>query len=112
MTEYAIEITLPAERDLAKIYTYISETLKEPQSARRVYFSIKKEIISLSYMPRRYGIIGDDRYLSIELHRLFVENFAVFYTIDNQKMIVYILRILYVRREWRQILFEDDRAIL
>ena len=65
MTEYRVEITQPAELDLIGIYTYIADTLKEPRTARRLYMSIKQEIMTLSDMPERCKVISEQPYAEI-----------------------------------------------
>ena len=104
MTEYEIEITRPAELDLYDIFTYIAETLKEPQTARRIYASIKKEIATLSTMPERFQIVTEQPYATMGVRRLYVENYVAFYMPNKERGIVSILRVLYNRREWQQIL--------
>ena len=109
MSEYKVEITRPAERDIAEIYLYIAEELKEPQAAKRIFSSIKKEIMSLSAVPERHRIIDGREYLESGLRKISVENYAVFYTIAEPGKAVYILRVLYMRREW-QALFSADNV--
>lgn len=104
MAEYHIEIERPAERDLFDIFFYITETLKEPQSARHTYGSIKREILALAAMPERHPIVEDEPYASLGIRKLFVENYIVFYIADEDSYTVHILRVLYNRREWQGIL--------
>lgn len=108
MTEYKIEITLPAERDLFDIFIYITETLKEPQTAKRIYTSIKREILTLSEMPERHRIAEEQPYTAMGVRKLSVENYIVFNTVDKKSGIVTILRVLYNRREWQKILGEEN----
>ncbi len=104
MTEYIVEITSPVERDLTDILVYITETLKEPETARRIYAAIKREILTLSALPQRHSVVDEPPYAEMGIRRLFVENYAVFYSIDAQTRTVRVLRVLYNRREWQHIL--------
>ncbi len=104
MTEYKIEIENAAERDMYGIFSYITETLKEPASALRIYKSIKEQIGKLSTMPARNRVVDDQPYASIGVRRLFVENYVVFYVIDEMVLTVHVIRVLYNRREWQSIL--------
>ncbi|NLC43450.1 MAG: type II toxin-antitoxin system RelE/ParE family toxin [Clostridiales bacterium] len=108
MSEYAVVISEPAERDLLGIYTYIADTLKEPQTARRVYVSIKQELLGLSKMPERHKVIDGSPYSELGIRKLFVENYVAFYTTDKKQETVSVLRILYNRREWQSILFKGS----
>jgi len=104
LTEYKIVIELPAQRDLQGILRYITDTLKEPVVARRIYTSIKEQILMLSQMPLRHSVVQDQPYAAIGVRRLLVENYIAFYIINEAKCEVHVLRILYNRREWQNIL--------
>jgi len=106
LTRYKIEIENAAERDMYNILSYITETLKEPASALRLYTSIKEQIVKLSTMPERNSIVDDQPYASIGVRRLFIENYVLFYVIDEPVLTVHIIRVLYNRREWHSLLGE------
>lgn len=107
MTQYKIEITQPAVQDLQDILDYISNTLREPAAAQRIYTSIKAEILSLASMPERNRIVDDEPYAAMGVRRLFAENYVVFYVVDKGRGSVHVLRVLYNRREWQSILGEQ-----
>lgn len=106
MTQYKIEIAQPAAQDLQDILDYISNTLKEPGTARRIYASIKAEILTLASMPERNRVVDDEPYAAMGVRRLFAENYVVFYVVDKGRSSVHVLRVLYNRREWQSILGE------
>lgn len=106
MIRYKIEIAQPAVRDLQDILDYIANTLKEPAIAQRIYTSIKKEILTLSSMPERNRVVDDEPYAAMGVRRLFVENYVIFYVVDQGRRSVHVLRVLYNRREWQSILGE------
>ena len=103
MTQYKIEIAQPAVQDLQDILGYISNTLKEPATAQRIYTSIKTEILTLASMPERNRVVDDEPYAAMGVRRLFVENYVVFYVVDKGRNCVHVLRVLYNRREWQSI---------
>ena len=104
MTRYKIEIGNYAERDLYDILTYITETLKEPALALRIYRSVREQIDNLATMPARNRVVDDQLFGSQGIRRLFVENYVVFYVIDETAPAVNVIRVLYNRREWQSIL--------
>lgn len=104
LTKYKVIIELPAQRDLQSILRYITNTLKEPVIARRIYTSIKEQILMLNQMPLRHSVVQDPPYAAMGVRKLLVENYIAFYIIDESKCQVHILRILYNRREWQNIL--------
>ena len=103
--DYRIDITEPAERDMFEILTYITETLKEPLAAKRIYRTIRDEILSLSFMPLRYPVIPEQPYRKADVRKLVVENYIVFYLVSGDTVTV--LRVLYNRREWHTLLNES-----
>jgi len=104
LTEYKVIIELPAQRDLQGILRYITDTLKEPVIARRIFTSIKEQILTLSQMPLRHSVVQDQPYSAMGVRKLLVENYVAFYIINEEKCEVHVLRILYIRREWQNIL--------
>lgn len=104
MTEYKIVIEETAENDLVGILSYISDTLHEPNTAMKIYGSIKKEIITLNKMPLRYALVNEEPYRSMGVRRIPVENYTAFYVVGEEGKTVHIFRILYNRREWQYLL--------
>jgi plasmid stabilization system protein ParE len=104
LTEYKIVIEKTAENDLVGILTYIGNTLHEPSIALKIYSSIKKEILTLNKMPSRYAVVVEEPYRSMAVRRIAVENYTVFYIVDENEKTVHIFRILYNRREWQYLL--------
>lgn len=104
LTKFKVFIEATAERDLFAILLYIADSLKESVLARRIYFSIKEQILTLSKLPFRYKVLEEEPYASQGVRRMPVENYLVFYVADAQKNEVHVLRVLYNRREWRNLL--------
>ncbi len=104
MRTYKIYIERSAQRDMQGILRYITQTLKAPQAARRIYSSIRAEILSLYRSPARYGIVNAEPYASMGIRKMPVENYTVFYLIDESECSVRVLRVLYNRRDWEKLL--------
>ena len=104
MDKYNVIIESTADSDLRGILRYINETLKEPVTANRIYFSIKEKIESLNNFPQRYPFVRDEVLKLRGLRWMPAENYSVFFVINEAKYNVYILRILYSRREWKNII--------
>jgi len=104
LTEHKVIIEISAQRDLQNILHYITDTLKEPVIARRIYMSIKEQILTLRQMPLRHSLVQDQPYTTMGVRKLLIENYIAFYIIDEEKCEVHVLRVLYNRREWQNIL--------
>ncbi len=99
---YRIIIEVPAISDLRDILRYITSTLKEPVAAKRIYRSIKEQIYSLNQLPFRCKLVSDELFAAQGVRRLLVENYSVFYVVDEDTQEVHVLRVLSNRREWQR----------
>ena len=100
MTDYKVELTLTARRDLWGIVHYIQTELCEPQIAKKLYRLLKEEINSLSYLPERNPLMDEtDEIRALELRKLLVKNYSVLYRVDNEAHIVRIARVMYSGRD-------------
>ena len=86
---------------MQSIFRYITEVLYEPEIAGRVCDSIETAIFSLRRFPARYGVIGEE---SKGIHKMPVENYMVFFTVDSAAKEVHILRVIYSRRDWQSLI--------
>ena len=96
---YDVVYSPEALEDLRNIYSYIAFTLLAPGTAKGQVDRIKKEIRSLDFMPARNPIVNWEPWKSLRMHKVPVDNFVVFYTIDNNSSVVTIIRILYGGRD-------------
>lgn len=105
--KYKIEITQEAERDFENIFTYISETLCNRKAAISMISLLDKNIRVLKDMPNSYPTAKDTYLKKMGIRFFAVKNYIVFYTVDDEEGKVYIVRILYGRRNWLKILRDD-----
>ncbi len=104
MSDYSIKITEPAENDLRGIGDYIAQQLLEPEIARKVVNKIGNAIMTLEETPLRNSLVADQRLSLQGIRKIIVENFIVFYIVKEELRIVTIIRILYGRRDWMNLL--------
>ncbi len=88
MERYKVEITKEALQDMEDIYNYIAVELFSPENAMGQYNRIANEIVTLDAFPQRYRIMDSEPEKRIELRRMIVDNYSVFYTICDNKVIV------------------------
>jgi len=104
MDKYNIEITEPAENDLTEIGYYIKHDLLEPEIALKTIEKISNKILELEYMPFRNEIVKDER-LSIQgIRKFIIDNYIVFYSVSENMKMVTIIRVLYGKRNWIDLL--------
>lgn len=104
MSEYYIKITATAKNDLYEIAKYISKELLESKVAKQVIYNIDNKILSLETMPLRNGLVNDGRLALQGIRKMLIDNYIVFYIVDEQQKIVLVTRILYSRRDRLDIL--------
>ena len=102
MKEYNIEYSKEAKQDLIGIKRYIKYNLQEPNTTQKLISKIKMEIDKLKNDPTIYAIIEDELIRKLEIRKLIVNNYIVFYRIKNEN--VQIVRIMYGRRNWINLL--------
>ncbi len=88
MEQYKVEITKEALQDMEDIYNYIALELLSPENAMGQYNRIADEILTLDTFPQRYRIMDSEPEKQMELRRMLVDNYSVFYTIHGDKVIV------------------------
>ena len=101
---YKVLIDYEAERDILTILHYIKDILKSPEASKRIYKKLKDSILSLSDMPHRCSLIKEESYRSNGIRKLFVENYIIFFYIDEFNNEVHVFRVLYKRREWKSLI--------
>ena len=104
MNKYTIEITEPAEHDLKEIVRYIAIELRDSHAAESVMGRIGSAIYGLADMPSRNPLVLDER-LSLEgVRKIVIDNYLVFYVVTEGNRTVTIIRVLYSRRDWTNLL--------
>lgn len=102
MRKYNIEYSKESKQDLIGIKQYIKYNLQEPEIAQKLITKIRTQIDSLKYSTEIYAIIDDDIIKKLEIRKLIVDNYIVFFRIKNDS--IQIVRIMYGRRNWINLL--------
>lgn len=92
LTEYAIQ-------QMQETVRYISHTLLEPEVALRWAERIQNAIQSLENMPARYPLVSEDPWREEGVRWMPVEHFVVYYWIEEEQKNVWVLAIVYGRRD-------------
>ena len=108
MNKYNIEYSKESKQDLIDIKQYIKYHLQEPLIAQKLISKIKTEIDSLKDNPELYSIIDDDVIKRLEIRKLIVDNYIVFYRVCGNN--IYVDRVLYGRRDYMRILFGNTQT--
>ena len=101
---YSITITEPAEKDLNSAVDYFITVLKAPKAAQTLLDEVEEKLNFLSANPLVYEIEYDDYLQERNIRSVLVRSHLVFYIVNQESEEVIILRILYARRNWVNIL--------
>lgn len=103
MENYAVQYTPLAVEDLRNIYAYIARTLLEPSTALKQTDRIREGIRSLSAMPSRHAIVDWEPWRSLQIRKMPVDNYVVFYSVNPELHSVTVFRIFYGGRNIQEI---------
>lgn len=101
---YSIIYSSEAKDDLREIYSYIAYDLQAPETAEGQVNRIRKEIRSLDFMPSRYAVVDWEPWKSMGMYRVPVDNFIVYYVVNNGSRTITVIRIFYGGRDIEDII--------
>ena len=102
--KYDVVFALAAAEDLDQIYRYISEELFASQVAEGLMAKIEQSILHLGDYPYSCPIVSEALVSRKKYHKLVVDRFIVFYTVNDAKKKVEIARVVYALRAYRDLL--------
>ena len=108
MDEYKVKITPQASAQMLEIFSYISNTLKEPLTAERLLDELQKRILSLDTMPRRVALVDEEPWRSYGIHKMPVKNFLVYFWVNEEQKEVHITAVIYGKRDQLEQLKQTD----
>ena len=97
-------MTPMAADDLGNIYRYISEELFTASAATNILKRIEKEIIRLKEFPFSCNYVADEFLRNKGYRKLIVDNYIVFYLTKEEKDQVIIMRVLYGKQNYENLL--------
>ena len=101
---YFLNITDIAEEDILSAVQYIADILNAPMAASNLLDDIEKQEKVLENMPNMYPFVPDEYLAKSGLKFVMVKNYILFYTINEDEKAVNVIRFLYGRMDWKNIL--------
>jgi len=101
---YSLIITDIAEEDILNTVKYIADVLKAPTAANNLLDEIERHEKILENTPYIYPFVPDEYLAQKGLKFTMIKNYIMFYTINEEQKIVTVIRFLYGRRDWINIL--------
>lgn len=101
---YTIEYLPIARRDMVDIAKYIGVKLANPDAAERLAEKMVESAEDLANMPYKCPMYIPVKPLKQEYRKLIVQNYIMFYCIDEDKKLVTIARVVYSGRDYEKLL--------
>lgn len=101
---YKLVVSKPAEKDLADILQYISKDLSAPKAASDFLDEVLKCYDNVSANPLMYALCDNDRLKNKKYRKAIIKNYIMFYRVDETSDTVYIMRFIYGRRDYINLL--------
>jgi toxin ParE1/3/4 len=101
---YSVKFTPKAMNDLDEIYRYISDELFAEDAANNLLERIETSILGLKDFPFSCNFVADEFLKKKGYRKLIIDNYIAFYLVDELNKRVVIMRILYGRRKYQDLL--------
>ncbi|MBQ2841703.1 MAG: type II toxin-antitoxin system RelE/ParE family toxin [Clostridia bacterium] len=101
---YKVQFLPLAKNDLIETVRYIANDLYNKQAAYKLADEIIKATDTLADFPYAYPAYIPIRQTKNEYRKISIQNYLVFYTVDEKNKIVTISRIVYAKRNYNKLI--------
>ena len=105
-SKYQYHFTKKAESDLDEILSYISIELSNPDAAASFLKDLQTVLTSICSVPKIGRIVKNEFLPDKEIRKSLVGNYVLYYLPDTEEKSIYVLRILYSRRNLDELVRE------
>lgn len=107
-SKFGYRLSKRAEADLDEIVSYIAVELTNPQAASAFVDKLLDNMEEARNFPESGSLVHNE-FLQIEnVRKKFVGNYIMYYLFDTEEKVIYIIRIVYSKRNMDEILKEMD----
>lgn len=101
---YNLEYLPVARQDMVEIAQYISRELNNPVAADRLTEELIEAGDGIPVFPYANPAYIPIRPLKHEYRKLLVQNYLMFYWVDEEKKLVTVARVVYAKRDYEKLL--------
>ena len=101
---YKLEYLPVARRDMIEIVRYISQELQNPTAADKLAMELIEAGDSIPKFPYANPAFIPIRPLKHEYRKLLVQNYFMFFWVDEVKKLVTVARVVYARGDYKRLL--------
>ncbi len=99
---YRLKIFPMAQRDMADIFAYIAEELKNPTAALHQIDGFERAFATVCAFPESCPLIDNEYVKDKTLRKLVVNNYIAFFRVKDKE--IQVVRVLYGMTNYREIL--------
>jgi plasmid stabilization system protein ParE len=103
---YALIFSKIINDDVYQSYTYIKETLEASKAAEDLIEELIDKLNYIKETPFRRPLVQDKYLASLEIRAIKVKNYVLYYNVEENKKIINIIRFMYNKRDWVNVLKE------
>lgn len=100
---YKLKYLPSARKDMVEIVRYISKKLHNPYAANSLAEEMIEAIQNILAFPYATPVFHPIRPLKYEYRKIIVQNYVIFYWIDEEKKEVIVARVIYTKRNYGKI---------
>ena len=101
---YSLDFLQAAKQDMTDIVRYISRDLSNPAAAERLAVEMIEAAERLTDFPYKNRVYRTIRPLRQEYRGQVVQNYILFYYVEERQKLVTIARVIYARRDYGALL--------
>lgn len=101
---YKLEYLPVARKDMLEIVRYISRELQNPDAADRLAGELVNAVEGVLLFPYATPTYQPIRPLKHEYRKILVQNYLMFYWVDEEKKLVTVARVVYAKRDYGRLL--------
>ena len=107
---YKVNLSERAQDSIREIVYYVSRELLARDAALNLAEVLRDAVLSLGDLPKRIRLLPDEPWQSMGIRRLQTKNYYIYFIVDDNKLEVNILDIIYNKREQERILREISKG--
>ena len=96
---YIYQIIADAENDIDEIVKHISVVLSNPEAAEKFLTDLEQKLEQLCEMPKMGKIVENEFNKRKDFRRVIINNYDLYYFINDEDRIINVLRVVSARRD-------------
>jgi plasmid stabilization system protein ParE len=104
---YRLRFSKIYDEDVHSSYNYIKNKLEAPMAAENLIIEILEKLNKIKKNPNIRPLVQDKYLASLGYRAINVKNYIIFYIIGNDQKYINVIRFLYNKRNWINILKEN-----